>query len=155
MPHLPQICPVCKNQDNLYFIKAFTGVSNLIAKLTFVVFCPNGQKRSKMNFWTLLLSVANPVKVVISHIFAHRSKSGQNSFSTVLPRIVNLSKKSSYLCFSQCSKWGQIITSSLSLLSVANMIKIVVYHYFAQGSKFGQIPLYSQFCSGWQIWSKR
>ena len=48
-----------------------------------------------------------------------------------------------------------IITSSISLLSVANMIKIVVCHCFAQGSKFGQIPLYSQFGAGWQIWSKQ
>ena len=44
MPHLPQICPVCKNKDNLYFIKAFTGVSNLIAKLTFVRFLPKWAK---------------------------------------------------------------------------------------------------------------
>ena len=43
-------------------------------------FCPNGQKRSKMNFWTLLLSIANSVKVVICHIFAQCSKSDQNSF---------------------------------------------------------------------------
>ena len=76
-------------------------------------------------------------------------------FATVLPRIVNLSKNSSYLCFAQCSKWGQIITPSVSLLSVANIIKIVLCHCFAQGSKFGQRPLYSQFCSGWQIWSKQ
>ena len=34
------------------------------------------------------------------------------------------------------------------------MIKVVVFRCFAQGSKFGQIPLYSQFSSGWQIWSK-
>ena len=156
MPHLPQICPVCKNKGNIYFIKAFTGVSKLIAKLTFARFlCPNGQKRSKMNFWTLLLSIANSVKVVISHIFAQCSKSDLNSFLTVLPRIVNLSKNSPYLCFAQCSKWVQIITSSISLLSVANMIKIVVCHCSAQGSKFGQIPLYSQFCSGWQIWTKQ
>ena len=40
MPHLPQTCGVCKNKDNRYFIKAFTGVSNLIAKLTFVRFLP-------------------------------------------------------------------------------------------------------------------
>ena len=66
-------------------------------------------------------------------------------FLTVLPRIVNLSKKSSYLCFAHCSKWGQAITSSISLLSVANMIKIVVYHSYAQGSKFGQIPLILNF----------
>ena len=44
MPNLPQICPVCKNKDNLYFIKAFTGVSNLIAKLTFVRFLPKWAK---------------------------------------------------------------------------------------------------------------
>ena len=35
------------------------------------------------------------------------------------------------------------------------MIKIGVCHCFAQGSKFGQRPLYSQFCSGWQIWSRQ
>ena len=40
------------------------------------------------------------------------------------------------------------MTSSVSLLSVANMIKIVVFHCFAQGSKFGQIPPYSQFAQG-------
>ena len=34
------------------------------------------------------------------------------------------------------------------------MIKVVVFRCFAQGSKFGQIPLYSQISSGWQIWSK-
>ena len=44
MPHLPQICPVCKNKDNLYFIKAFTWMSNLIAKLTFVTFLPKWGK---------------------------------------------------------------------------------------------------------------
>ena len=33
-----------------------------------------------MNFWTLLLSLANSVKVVISHIFAQCGKSDQNSF---------------------------------------------------------------------------
>ena len=73
------------------------------------------------------------------------AKVTKTHFSTVLPRIVNLSKNSPYLCFAQCSKWGQIITSSISLLSVANMIKIVVYHSYAQGSKFGQIPLILNF----------
>ena len=33
-----------------------------------------------MNFWTLLLSIANSIEVVISHIFAQCSKSDQNSF---------------------------------------------------------------------------
>ena len=73
------------------------------------------------------------------------AKVTKTHFSTVLPRIVNLSKNSLYLCIAQCSKWGQIITSSISLLSVANMIKIVVYHSYAQGSKFGQIPLILNF----------
>ena len=50
VPHLPQICPVCKNKDNLYFIKAFTGVSNLIAKLTFVRFLPKWAKAIKDEF---------------------------------------------------------------------------------------------------------
>ena len=48
MPHLPQICPVCKNKDNLYFIKAFTGVSNLIAKLTFAQ-CSKSDQNSFFN----------------------------------------------------------------------------------------------------------
>ena len=73
------------------------------------------------------------------------AKVTKTHFLTVLPRIVNLSKKSSYLCFAHCSKWGRAITSSISLLSVANMIKIVVCHCFAQGSKFGQIPLILNF----------
>ena len=50
MPNLPQICPVCKNKDNLYFIKAFTGVSNLIAKLTFVRFFPKWAKAIEDEF---------------------------------------------------------------------------------------------------------
>ena len=51
MPHLPQIFPdVCKNKDNLYFIKAFTGVSNLIAKLTFVRFLPKWAKAIEDEF---------------------------------------------------------------------------------------------------------
>ena len=44
MLHLPQICRVSKNKDNLYFIKAFTGVSNLIAKVIFVRFLPKWAK---------------------------------------------------------------------------------------------------------------
>ena len=127
-----------------------------MAKVVNAAFASNLQKRSKMNFWTLLLSIAISVKVVISPPFLlNVAKVTKTHFSTVLPRIVNLSKNSPYLCIAQCSKWGQIITSSVSLLSVANMIKIGVCHCFAQGSKFGQIPLYSQFCSGWQIWSKQ
>ena len=151
MPNLPQICPVCKNKDNLYFIKAFTGASNLIAKLTFVRFLPKWAKAIEDEF---LNAIANSVKVVICHIFAQWAKVTKTHFSSVLPRIVNLSKNSLYLCITQCSKWGQIITSSVSLLSVAVMIKIGVCHCFAQGSKY-QIPLYSQFCSGWQIWLKQ
>ena len=50
MPHLPQICPVCKNKDNLYFFKAFTGVSNLIEKLTFVRFLPKWAKAIEDEF---------------------------------------------------------------------------------------------------------
>ena len=50
MPHLRQICPVCKNKDNLYFIKAFTGVSNLVAKLTFVRFLPKWAKAIEDEF---------------------------------------------------------------------------------------------------------
>ena len=50
MPHLRQICPVCKNKDNLYFIKAFTGVSNLVAKLTFVIFLPKWAKAIEDEF---------------------------------------------------------------------------------------------------------
>ena len=49
MPHLPQIFPMCKNKDNLYFIKAFTGVSNLTAKLTFVRFLPKWAKAIEDN----------------------------------------------------------------------------------------------------------
>ena len=81
MPHLPQIFPeVCKNKDNLYFIKAFTRVSNLIAKLTFVRFLPKWAKAIEDEFLNLLLSLANSFKVEISHIFAECSKSDQNSF---------------------------------------------------------------------------
>ena len=50
MPNLPQICPVCKNKDNLYFIKAFAGVSNLIAKLTFARFLPKWAKAIEDEF---------------------------------------------------------------------------------------------------------
>ena len=64
MPNLPQICPVCKNKDNLYFIKAFTGVSNLIAKLTFVRFLPKWAKAIEDEF---------------SNAFALYSKFGQSS----------------------------------------------------------------------------
>ena len=77
MPHLPQICPVCKNKDNFYFIKAFTGVSKLIAKLTFVRYLPKWAKVIEDEFF---FSIANSVKVVISHFFAQFSKSDQNSF---------------------------------------------------------------------------
>ena len=77
MPNLPQICPVCKHKDNLYFIKAFTGVSNSIAKLTFVRFLPKWAKAIEDEF---LNAIANSVKVVICHIFARCSKSDQNSF---------------------------------------------------------------------------
>ena len=64
MLHLPQICPVCKNRDNLYFIEAFTGVSNLIAKLIFVRFLPKWAKAIEDEFL---------------NAFAFYSKSGQSS----------------------------------------------------------------------------
>ena len=64
MPHLPQICFVCKNKDNLYFIKAFTGESNLIAKLTFVRFLPK---------W------ANAIEDELLNAFALYGKFGQSS----------------------------------------------------------------------------
>ena len=50
MPYLPQIRPVCKKMDSLYFIKAFTGVSNLIVKLTFVKFLPKWAKAIEDEF---------------------------------------------------------------------------------------------------------
>ena len=50
MRHLPEICPVCKNKDNLYFIKTFTGVSNLMAELTFVRFLPEWAKAIEDEF---------------------------------------------------------------------------------------------------------
>ena len=64
MPHLPQIFLVCKNRDNLYLTKAFTGVSNLIAKLTFVRFLPKWAKAIEDEFL---------------NAFALYSKSGQSS----------------------------------------------------------------------------
>ena len=64
MPHLPQICRVSKNKDNRYFIKAFTGVSNLIAKLTFVRFLPE---------W------ANAIEDEFLNAFFLYSKFGQSS----------------------------------------------------------------------------
>ena len=77
-PHLPQICPVCKNKESFYFFKAFT---NLILKLTFVRFLLKWAIPSKANFWVmLLLSIANSIVVAIFHISAQCSKCDQKSF---------------------------------------------------------------------------
>ena len=70
MPHLRQICPVSKNKDNLYFIKAFTGVSNLVAKLTFVRSLPKWAKAIEDEFLNAFALYSKCGQVVISHLFA-------------------------------------------------------------------------------------